>query len=215
MGWRRRGLHSASEWSQTVGARGGRSTRHASQTKIICVHLNYESRRIEFGAPPIVTPTYFQKPPTTLNAHRGKLNRPADCQYLNYEGRGCAQLWVSHAKHRVRMMCGIASLDSPRLTMWARMIFAMLTQGLCCASKVRMDFALSDQGLVRGVDIRESTLRTYINGQVVQEDPVSAMAFGIDYQLADLARHITLLPGDIVLTGTPANSRQRCNRVTS
>ena len=33
------------------------------------------------------------------------------------------------------------------------------------------------------------------------------MTFGIDYQLADLCRHITLLPGDIVLTGTPANSR--------
>ena len=33
------------------------------------------------------------------------------------------------------------------------------------------------------------------------------MLFGIDYQLADLCRHMTLLPGDIVLTGTPANSR--------
>src|SRR3546814_3709241 len=33
------------------------------------------------------------------------------------------------------------------------------------------------------------------------------MTFGIDYQLADLCRHITLLPGDVVLTGTPANSR--------
>jgi 5-oxopent-3-ene-1,2,5-tricarboxylate decarboxylase/2-hydroxyhepta-2,4-diene-1,7-dioate isomerase len=33
------------------------------------------------------------------------------------------------------------------------------------------------------------------------------MTFGIDYQLADLSRHITLLPGDVVLTGTPANSR--------
>ena len=33
------------------------------------------------------------------------------------------------------------------------------------------------------------------------------MVFGIDYQLADLCRHITLLPGDVILTGTPANSR--------
>ena len=33
------------------------------------------------------------------------------------------------------------------------------------------------------------------------------MTFGIDYLLADLCRHITLLPGDVVLTGTPANSR--------
>jgi 5-oxopent-3-ene-1,2,5-tricarboxylate decarboxylase/2-hydroxyhepta-2,4-diene-1,7-dioate isomerase len=55
-------------------------------TKIICIHLNYESRRVEFHAPPLTTPTYFQKPLTTLNTHRGKLNRPANCQYLNYEG---------------------------------------------------------------------------------------------------------------------------------
>lgn len=48
---------------------------------------------------------------------------------------------------------------------------------------------------------------TYINGQVVQEDPVTGMTYGIDYMLADLCRHITLLPGDIILTGTPANSR--------
>jgi 5-oxopent-3-ene-1,2,5-tricarboxylate decarboxylase/2-hydroxyhepta-2,4-diene-1,7-dioate isomerase len=33
------------------------------------------------------------------------------------------------------------------------------------------------------------------------------MLFSIDYLLADLCRHITLLPGDLILTGTPANSR--------
>jgi hypothetical protein len=55
-------------------------------TKILCIHLNYESRRIEFRAPELVTPTYFQKPTTALNAHRGTLCRPANTQYLNYEG---------------------------------------------------------------------------------------------------------------------------------
>ncbi len=55
-------------------------------TKIICIHLNYESRRVEFQAPALVTPTYFQKPVSALNAHRGELVRPANCQWLNYEG---------------------------------------------------------------------------------------------------------------------------------
>jgi 5-oxopent-3-ene-1,2,5-tricarboxylate decarboxylase/2-hydroxyhepta-2,4-diene-1,7-dioate isomerase len=62
-------------------------------------------------------------------------------------------------------------------------------------------------GIVSGVDVRKEMLRTYLNGEVVQEDRISNMTFGIDYQLADLCRHITLVPGDIVLTGTPANSR--------
>ena len=37
-------------------------------TKILCIHLNYESRRVEFRAPTLTTPTYFQKPVTAVNA---------------------------------------------------------------------------------------------------------------------------------------------------
>jgi 5-oxopent-3-ene-1,2,5-tricarboxylate decarboxylase/2-hydroxyhepta-2,4-diene-1,7-dioate isomerase len=62
-------------------------------------------------------------------------------------------------------------------------------------------------GIVSGVDVRDSRVRTFIDGDKVQDGPVSEMVFSIDYQLADLCRHITLLPGDIILTGTPANSR--------
>jgi len=62
-------------------------------------------------------------------------------------------------------------------------------------------------GIVRGVDIRNEAVRTYINGKVVQEGAVAEMNFDIPYILADLCRHITLLPGDLILSGTPANSR--------
>ena len=55
-------------------------------TKILCVHLNYVSRAEEFGVKMGGTPTYFQKPTTAMNSHRGVLHRPGDCQYLNYEG---------------------------------------------------------------------------------------------------------------------------------
>jgi len=50
-------------------------------------------------------------------------------------------------------------------------------------------------------------LRTFLNGEKVQEAPISEMLFGIDYLLAGLSRYITFVAGDIVLTGTPANSR--------
>ncbi len=62
-------------------------------------------------------------------------------------------------------------------------------------------------GLVSGVDVRQSTLRSYKNGKMVQEGAVSEQIFDCGYLIADLARHITFLPGDILLTGTPANSR--------
>lgn len=175
-------------------------------TKILCIHLNYESRRIEFRAKELVTPTYFQKPVTAVNAHRGKLNRPDNCQYLNYEGEVAAIIG--------RPMKNVAPEDTwnyiagfaPANDVGAQ-DFRDTDAGGMTRVKGMDGFCPLGPGIVRGVDVRESTLRTYMNGEVVQEGNVSEMTFGIDYQLADLCRHITLMPGDIVLTGTPANSR--------
>ncbi len=175
-------------------------------TKIICIHLNYESRRVEFQAPPLTTPTYFQKPLSALNSHRGKLNRPADCQYLNYEGEiaaiigkpmrniGRDQVWDHIA--------GFAAANDV-----GAQDFRDTDAGSMLRVKGQDGFCPIGPGIVRGVDIRAQTVRTYINGTVVQDGPVAEMTFDIPYILADLCRHITLLPGDVVLTGTPANSR--------
>ncbi|MCQ3976544.1 MAG: FAA hydrolase family protein, partial [Anaerolineae bacterium] len=58
------------------------------------------------------------------------------------------------------------------------------------------------------VDPNDLTLRTYVNGQMVQEGHTgSDLMFSFAYQIADLARLITLEPGDVLLTGTPAHSR--------
>ncbi len=175
-------------------------------TKILCIHLNYESRRIEFRAPELVTPTYFQKPTTALNAHRGALCRPANCRYLNYEGEIAAVVG--------RPMRNVAPADvwdhlagfAPANDVGAQ-DFRDTDAGSMLRVKGQDGFCPIGPGLVRGVDVRQSALRTYLNGKLVQEGKISEMTFGIDYQLADLCRHITLLPGDIVLTGTPANSR--------
>ena len=55
-------------------------------SKIICVHLNYESRVKEFITKLPPAPTYFHKPITALNTHKGAVVRPERCKYLNYEG---------------------------------------------------------------------------------------------------------------------------------
>ncbi|MFA7637759.1 MAG: fumarylacetoacetate hydrolase family protein [Parvibaculum sp.] len=175
-------------------------------TKIICIHLNYDSRRVEFKAPPLVTPTYFQKPLSTLNSHRGFLNRPADCQYLNYEGE-------------IAAIVGKPMRNVAREDVWDHLAgfapandvgaqdFRDTDAGSMLRVKGQDGFCPIGPGIVRGVDIRKESVRTYINGKVVQDGPVGDMTFPIDYIFADLSRHITFLPGDIVLTGTPANSR--------
>jgi 5-oxopent-3-ene-1,2,5-tricarboxylate decarboxylase / 2-hydroxyhepta-2,4-diene-1,7-dioate isomerase len=63
-------------------------------------------------------------------------------------------------------------------------------------------------GLVSGINIFEQTLRTFRNGRLVQEAHIgNEMIWGPHYMVADIARHITLVPGDVILTGTPCHSR--------
>ena len=175
-------------------------------TKILCIHLNYDSRRVEFRAPPLTTPTYFQKPTTALNSHRGTLYRPADSRFMNYEGEVAAV--IGRPMRNVGRddvwdhLAGFAPANDVGLH-----DFRETDAGSMLRVKGQDGYCPVGPGLVSGVDVRESTLRTYINGEVVQEGPISEMTFPIDYILADLCRHITLLPGDVILTGTPANSR--------
>ncbi|MEZ5649329.1 MAG: fumarylacetoacetate hydrolase family protein [Burkholderiaceae bacterium] len=180
-------------------------------SKIICVHLNYASRYFEFNGRSLaagsrLTPTYFLKPSTSLNAHGGEVVRPDGHQYLNYEGEVAAvigrptrniqpdEVW----DHLAGFSCALdMGLHDMRDTDAGSMMRVKGADTLCPVGP----------GLVTGVDIREQTLRTYRNGVVVQEAPLSELIWGIDYLVADVARHITLLPGDMILSGTPANSR--------
>ena len=175
-------------------------------SKIICVHLNFESRRLEFQQPELLSPTYFQKPLTTLNSHRGTVCRPAACRYLNYEGE--LAVIVGAPMRNVAPgdvwdhLAGFAPSNDIGLH-----DFRDTDAGSMLRVKGQDGFCPIGPGIVSGVDVRASTLRTYVNGEVVQEGDLAEMNFGIDYLLADLCRHITLLPGDVVLTGTPSNSR--------
>src|SRR5262245_3736316 len=54
-------------------------------SKILCVHLNHMSRVREFQTKLPPAPTYFHKPTSSLNGHRGDVVRPDRCRWLNYE----------------------------------------------------------------------------------------------------------------------------------
>ena len=62
-------------------------------------------------------------------------------------------------------------------------------------------------GLVTDWDFRNKVIRTYVNGEVKQEDNTDNMEWNMHYLVADIARTITLLPGHMLFSGTPANSR--------
>ena len=180
----------------------------AEPTKIIAVHLTYRSRIEEYRARTPAEPSYFVKPPSTLSGHRGVLRRPRGARYLNYEGEVAVVIG-----RRMKGVAIDAALD--------------YVAGYACANDVGLhDFRHADRGSMLRVkgqdgflplgpelvpasewDPATYTLRTYLNGKVVQEATAGDIIWPVQYQLADISRLITLEPGDVVLTGTPANSR--------
>jgi len=177
-------------------------------TKIIAVHLTYRSRIEEYKARTPPEPSYFMKPPTALNGHRRTISRPRGAQFLNYEGELAVVIG--------RRMKGVGvdrALDH--------------VAGYLAANDVGLhDFRHADRGAmfrVKGqdgflplspevipaseLDPTNFTLTTTLNDEVVQRATADDLIWPVAYQLADICRLITLEPGDVVLTGTPANSR--------
>jgi 5-oxopent-3-ene-1,2,5-tricarboxylate decarboxylase/2-hydroxyhepta-2,4-diene-1,7-dioate isomerase len=175
-------------------------------TKIVCVHLNYESRRAEFGATLAAAPTYFHKPITSLNAHGGHVVRPPRCRYLNYEGE-IAIVIGTETRHIApdeadRHIQGYTvandyGLHDFRDTDAGSMLRVKGSDTLCPLGP----------GLVTDWDFHGRRIRTSVNGEVVQDGSTDEMIWDMHYLVADIARTITLLPGDVILSGTPANSR--------
>lgn len=178
-------------------------------TKIIAVHISYKSRSMETRnkPKPTETPTYFTKPPSSLNGHRGQILKPADCEYLNYEGeyavvigRTCRNVTPEEAWDYIEGFC-------PALDMGLQN-FRDTDQGSMLRVKGADTLLPIGPGIVRGVNLFDQTLRTTVNGLVVQEAQIGEETiWGPHYVIADIARHITLEAGDVILMGTPCHSR--------
>ena len=175
-------------------------------TKIIAVHLNYPSRSDEFMTKLPPAPTYFHKPITALNSHQGAVVRPAGCQWLNYEGeivivigRTCRNVSPAEAGDYI---AGYSVGNDYGLH-----DFRDTDAGSMLRVKGSDTLAPVGPGLVTDWDFRGKTIRTLVNGSVVQEDSTDTMEWDMHYLVADLARTITLVPGDMIFSGTPANSR--------
>ena len=175
-------------------------------TKIICVHLNHESRVKEFLATLPGAPTYFHKPISSLNAHGGEVLRPPRCRYLNYEGeiaivigRECRNIAPSEAEAFIAgyTIGNDYGLHDFRDTDAGSMLRVKGSDTLCPLGP----------GLVDDWDFHGKRIRTLVNGEVRQDGSTDEMTWDMHYLVADIARTITLVPGDVILSGTPANSR--------
>ncbi|MFZ0625438.1 MAG: fumarylacetoacetate hydrolase family protein [Acidimicrobiia bacterium] len=175
-------------------------------SKIIAVHLNYRSRVEEFMTRLPPAPTYFHKPTTAINSHGGDVVRPRGCRYLNFEGeiaivigRTCRNVSPDEAPDHIAgfTIANDFGLHDFRDTDAGSMLRVKGSDTLCPLGP----------GLVTDWDHHGKSLRTFVNGAVRQEASTDEMEWDMAYLVADLARTITLLPGDVILSGTPAGSR--------
>jgi 5-oxopent-3-ene-1,2,5-tricarboxylate decarboxylase/2-hydroxyhepta-2,4-diene-1,7-dioate isomerase len=175
-------------------------------SKIIAVHLNYASRTEEFMTKLPAAPTYFQKPVTALNTHKGDVVRPEGCKWLNFEGeivivigRTCRNVSPDQASDYI---AGYSIGNDYGLH-----DFRDTDAGSMLRVKGSDTLAPVGPGLVTDWDFRGKQLRTIVNGEVKQDDNTDNMEWDMNYLVADIARTITLSPGDMLFSGTPAFSR--------
>ncbi len=177
-----------------------------SPSKIICCHLNHVSRVREFGVTLPGAPTWFQKPVSALNAHGGAIVRPDNCHYLNYEGevaivigRTARNIALADAGHYIAgyTIANDFGLHDFRDTDAGSMLRVKGADTLCPIGP----------GVVTQWEFANKGLRTLVNGELRQSGSTDEMAWDMHYLVTDVARLITLVPGDVLLSGTPAHSR--------
>jgi 5-oxopent-3-ene-1,2,5-tricarboxylate decarboxylase/2-hydroxyhepta-2,4-diene-1,7-dioate isomerase len=194
----------------TVAEAEARYLAPVEPSKIVATHLTYRSRAEEYRMPRLPSqPSYFLKPPSSLSAHRAPVARPRACRFLNYEGEiavvigeRCLGTSVDDA---LSYVAGYTVAND-----WGVHDFRHADRGSMLRVKGQDGFCPLGPTLVDAADVDpdDLTIRTYRNGELVQEGHTGTdLIFSFAYQIADVARLITLEPGDVLLTGTPANSR--------
>ena len=174
-------------------------------SKIVCVGLNYRDHAEEQGAPLPERPILFAKWPNTLIGPGEPIEIPAVTQQVDYE----AELGVVIGAE-VRAVSAGNALEAVR--------------GYLCLNDVSArDLQFSDKQWTRGKsldtfcpvgpvlvpaadvpDPQALRIRAILNGEVMQDSTTANMVFGVAELIAFISEAITLEPGDVIATGTPA-----------
>jgi len=172
-------------------------------SKIVAVGKNYREHAAEFGSTaPEDEPLLFLKAPSALIAPGEAIVLPPESQRVDFEGE-------------------LALVVGRRIKSWPRERWLDALAGVCCANDVTArDLQKKDKQFARsksfdtfcpigpevvaGVDPSNAAIATRVNGAVRQSARVSDMVFSPAFLVAYVSRMMTLLPGDLILTGTPA-----------
>lgn len=178
----------------------------AATRKVIAVHINYPSRAAQRGRTP-EQPSYFLKPSSSLALSGSGVERPAGCELLGFEGE-------------IALIIGAPARRVSPETAWGHVRWITAAndlgvydlryadKGSNLRSKGGDGFTPVGPGLLPAdaVDPSDLRIRTWHNGALVQDDTTAGLLFPFARLIADLSQLLTLEPGDMILTGTPAGA---------
>lgn len=173
-----------------------------SPSKIIGIGVNYRAHAAEMGKALPIEPLMFLKAPSALIGAGEAIVRPTGYARVDYEGElgvvigtVCRNISVADALTVVRGFTCVNDVTVRELQardgQWAR---AKGFDTFCPVGPV----------ITEGLDPRSLSITTRVNGVVRQAGNTNDMVFGVADIIAFVSRHMTLYPGDLIATGTPA-----------
>jgi 2-keto-4-pentenoate hydratase/2-oxohepta-3-ene-1,7-dioic acid hydratase in catechol pathway len=172
-------------------------------SKIVAVGRNYVDHAAELGNEVPAEPLLFLKPSTAVIGPGEPLRLPTDLSdEISYEGEIAVVIGalISRVTPEVaaKAVLGITCANDLTLrdvqrreSQWAR---AKGFDGSCPLGPA----------IATGLDLADIRIRTYVDEELRQEGHSSQMVFDIPRVVSEISQVMTLLPGDVVLTGTPA-----------
>lgn len=174
--------------------------------KILALHLNFPSRIAQRGRSP-KHPGWFLKPSSSVAASGHEIERPAGTELLAYEGEialiigeRCRRVSPEEAWSKVEAIT--AAND------WGLYDLRHADKGSNVKNKGGDGFTPLGPDVIpaAGIDPAAIRVRTWRNGEIVQDDTTDDLVFPFAELIADVSQLMTLEPGDVLLTGTPAGS---------
>jgi 2-keto-4-pentenoate hydratase/2-oxohepta-3-ene-1,7-dioic acid hydratase in catechol pathway len=181
--------------------------------KIICIGVNYPDRNEEYkdGQAAPKYPSMFIRFPRSFVGHGAPLVRPKASPQLDYEGEVVVVIGKGgrHIAERDALshIAALSLCNEGTIRDWVRHAKFNVTQGKNFDSTGSLGpwiVPYDDESQI--ADIR---LTTTVNGELRQDDRTSRMIFGFRYLLSYISTFTTLVPGDVIVTGTPTGAGAR------
>ncbi|NPU10621.1 fumarylacetoacetate hydrolase family protein [Bradyrhizobium sp. 83002] len=184
-----------------------------SPEKIICIGVNYPDRNAEYkdGQDAPKYPSMFMRTPRSFVGHETPLVRPRASPQLDYEGElviiiGKAGRHIPEAS-ALDHIAALTLCNEGTIRDWVRHAKFNVTQGKNFDSTGSLGpwiVPYTSEGQI--ADIR---LTTHVNGELRQDDRTSRLMFGFRYLINYISTFTTLVPGDVIVTGTPTGAGAR------